>query len=157
MKKSPQYNVLILHLDLGIGGAEQLIVTMAKCIQDLGHKVEILTSHHNVNHCFEETKPNGVLGKSISVYGDWLPRNFMNKFTAFFAILRMLLLAFIAIFFRRNIDLVILDGISAPIPLLKFAGFRVLFYCHFPDLVKDVFSLAALIPYFTLHFLVIMH
>jgi alpha-1,3/alpha-1,6-mannosyltransferase len=51
--------IVILHLDLGIGGAEQLIVTIAKCIQELGHDIEIVTSHHDINHCFEETKPNG--------------------------------------------------------------------------------------------------
>jgi alpha-1,3/alpha-1,6-mannosyltransferase len=78
----------------------------------------------------------GVLGKSISVHGDWLPRNFMRKFTAFFAILRMIFLAIIVAFTRKNIDLVILDGVSAPIPLLKLFGLKVLFYCHFPDLVS---------------------
>lgn len=51
--------ILILHLDLGIGGAEQLIVNIATLLQELGHEVTILTSHHDVNHCFEETKPNG--------------------------------------------------------------------------------------------------
>lgn len=53
--------VVILHLDLGIGGAEQLIVNVATVVKELGHEVVLLTSHHDKNHCFEETKPNGML------------------------------------------------------------------------------------------------
>ena len=53
--------VTILHLDLGIGGAEQLIVNMATVMKELGHEVLLLTSHHDKNHCFEETKPNGII------------------------------------------------------------------------------------------------
>ncbi len=52
--------VTILHLDLGIGGAEQLIVNVATVMKELGHEVTLLTTHHDPNHCFEETKPNGV-------------------------------------------------------------------------------------------------
>jgi hypothetical protein len=51
--------VTILHLDLGIGGAEQLIVNVATVAKELGHDVLLLTSHHDPRHCFEETKPNG--------------------------------------------------------------------------------------------------
>jgi hypothetical protein len=51
--------VTIVHLDLGIGGAEQLIVNIATVLKELGHEVQLLTSHHDKNHCFEETKPDG--------------------------------------------------------------------------------------------------
>lgn len=51
--------VIFLHLDLGIGGAEQLVVNAATVTKDLNHNVAILTSHHEINHCFEETKPDG--------------------------------------------------------------------------------------------------
>jgi len=57
--------VTVLHLDLGIGGAEQLIVNVGTVMQELGHDVVMLTSHHDPNHCFEETKPNG---KTASCY-----------------------------------------------------------------------------------------
>lgn len=79
----------------------------------------------------------GYLGSSVKVYGDWLPRQLFGRFTAFFAILRMIYLALIAvIFYRASTDIVILDGVSAPIPILKLFGMKVLFYCHFPDLVS---------------------
>eukprot|EP01040_Poterioochromonas_malhamensis_P000027 gene27-29_t len=125
--------IIVLHLDLGIGGAEQLIVSVSKAVQELGHEVTLMTTHHDINHAFEETKPDGILGSRVFVYGDWLPRQIFNRFTALFAILRMIYLAFVVVLLQRNVDLVILDGISAPIPILKFFGFRVLFYCHFPD------------------------
>eukprot|EP01038_Epipyxis_sp_PR26KG_P005331 gene5331-7398_t len=124
--------VSILHLDLGIGGAEQLIVTLAIQLQSLGHDVKIATTHHDINHCFAETKEQGVLGKSVIVIGDWLPRNIFNKATALCAIIRMFYLSLI-IATTSKPDLIIIDGVSASIPVLKFAGLKVIFYCHFPD------------------------
>lgn len=56
----PRLNIAVLHLDLGIGGAEQLIVNVAKQLQVSGHNVHLFTTHHDVNHCFEETKPDGT-------------------------------------------------------------------------------------------------
>ena len=50
--------VTILHLDLGIGGAERLIVNIATSLLALNYDVSIYTSHHDISHCFEETKPN---------------------------------------------------------------------------------------------------
>eukprot|EP00981_Chlorochromonas_danica_P002349 scaffold453_cov187-Ochromonas_danica.AAC.19 len=155
--------VLMLHLDLGIGGAENLVVQVASSLQDLGCSVTILTSHHDINHCFEETKPNGnrviilifssssssssssqrfslkeedgKLGSAVHVYGDWLPRHFLGRFTAFFAILRMLLLAVVVVLWYSSYDVVFIDGVAAPIPLLTRFGQKVVYYCHFPDLL----------------------
>jgi len=31
--------------------------------------------------------------------------------------------------------IIFVDGVSAPIPLLRLFGFKVIFYCHFPDLL----------------------
>jgi alpha-1,3/alpha-1,6-mannosyltransferase len=53
--------VALIHLDLGIGGAERLVVNIAICLKRMGHEVRILTSHHDLNHCFEETKKGGKL------------------------------------------------------------------------------------------------
>lgn len=48
--------VLIVHPDLGIGGAERLIVDAAVALKERGNEVIIYTSHHDRNHCFPETK-----------------------------------------------------------------------------------------------------
>lgn len=47
-------NIVFFHPDLGIGGAERLIVDAAVGLQQLGHKVTIFTSHCDPRHCFEE-------------------------------------------------------------------------------------------------------
>ena len=48
--------VIIVHPDLGIGGAERLIVDAAVALKEKGNDVTIYTSHHDKNHCFPETK-----------------------------------------------------------------------------------------------------
>lgn len=47
-------HVLILHLHKG--GAERLVVDAALGLQNLGHSIDIYTSHHDPKHSFEETR-----------------------------------------------------------------------------------------------------
>lgn len=47
---------LVTRLISSPGGAERLVVDAALGLQNLGHKVDIYTSHHDPKHCFEETK-----------------------------------------------------------------------------------------------------
>lgn len=51
-----QKNIVFVHPDLGIGGAERLVIDAAVGLQSLGHKVTILTSHCDPKHCFEEAR-----------------------------------------------------------------------------------------------------
>lgn len=51
-----QRSIVFFHPDLGIGGAERLIVDAAVGLQQLGHKVTIFTSHRDTRHCFEEAR-----------------------------------------------------------------------------------------------------
>lgn len=53
--------VVFFHPDLGIGGAERLIVDAAVGLQNLGHKVTIFTSHCDPRHCFEEARDGKLL------------------------------------------------------------------------------------------------
>lgn len=62
--------VVFVHPDLGIGGAERLVVDAALSLQERGHSVRIYTQHHDPEHAFEETK--GAL--DVRVRGDFLPR-----------------------------------------------------------------------------------
>lgn len=48
--------IVFFHPDLGIGGAERLIIDVAVGLQELGHKVTIFTSHCDPNHCFDEAR-----------------------------------------------------------------------------------------------------
>ncbi|XP_037820830.1 alpha-1,3/1,6-mannosyltransferase ALG2 [Lucilia sericata] len=127
--------VLFLHPDLGIGGAERLVVDAALALKGCGHEVSFLTNHHDPNHCFEETR-DGTL--KVKVVGDWLPRKIFGRFYAFCAYFRMLYAAFFASFFlsrHEQLDVIFCDQISIGIPILKLAKCRpkILFYCHFPD------------------------
>jgi alpha-1,3/alpha-1,6-mannosyltransferase len=51
--------IAFVHPDLGIGGAERLIVDAAVGLQSKGHVVHMYTSHHDPSHCFPETR-NGI-------------------------------------------------------------------------------------------------
>ena len=53
--------IVFFHPDLGIGGAERLIVDAAVGLQERGHKVTLFTSHCDPSHCFEEARD----GKSV--------------------------------------------------------------------------------------------
>ena len=79
--------VVFLHPDLGIGGAERLIVDAALAFQSKGHCVHIVTSHHDPSHCFPETKDGTV---PVTVVGGWIPRSLFGRFLALCAYLRMI-------------------------------------------------------------------
>lgn len=132
--------VLFLHPDLGIGGAERLVVDAAIALKQKGHEVSFLTNHHDPSHCFQETVDGSF---DVCVIGDWIPRKIFGRFYAFCAYLRMLYAAFYATFclsYRQRIDVVFCDQISIGIPLLRFAKYRprIIFYCHFPDQLLSV-------------------
>jgi alpha-1,3/alpha-1,6-mannosyltransferase len=50
--------IVFFHPDLGIGGAERLIIDAAVGLQSKPHnyKVTIFTSHCDPAHCFEEAR-----------------------------------------------------------------------------------------------------
>lgn len=54
--KKRKKNIAFFHPDLGIGGAERLIIDAAVGLKNRGHKVVIFTSHCDRNHCFEEAR-----------------------------------------------------------------------------------------------------
>lgn len=54
--KQRRKTIVFLHPDLGIGGAERLVVDAAVGLQERGHKVVIFTSHCDPAHCFDEAR-----------------------------------------------------------------------------------------------------
>ncbi|KAI8825741.1 alpha-1,3/1,6-mannosyltransferase ALG2 [Fimicolochytrium jonesii] len=126
--------IAFIHPDLGIGGAERLVVDAAVGLQSHGHSVKVFTSHHDPSHCFQETRDSTL---DVSVIGDWLPRSILGKAYILFAILRNLLLSAslltAGLMGRENFDVLVVDQLSISVPLLRFSGAKILFYCHFPD------------------------
>ncbi|VDI40010.1 alpha-1,3/1,6-mannosyltransferase ALG2-like [Mytilus galloprovincialis] len=125
--------VLFLHPDLGIGGAERAVIDAALALKSQGHQVHFVTSHHDINHCFQETR-DGTL--SVTTVGDWLPRGIFGRCQALCAYLRMLYAALFVVFSSPiEYDVIFCDQISACIYILKLFNAKVLFYCHFPDML----------------------
>jgi len=126
--------VVFAHLDLGIGGAEQLVVNAALALLKKGHYVTIFTTHHSEGHCFAQTRGSGPLASRIIIAGDWLPRSILGKGVAFCSSVRMAYLALVMVMRWRVEECCFCDGVSTQIPILRLR-FPVLFYCHFPDLL----------------------
>ncbi|KAJ4460332.1 putative mannosyltransferase [Paratrimastix pyriformis] len=123
--------VAFLHPDLGLGGAERLVIDAAVGLQKLGNHVHMYTSHCDKKHCFSEAR-DGTL--SVTVLGDWIPRSFFRRFAALFAYVRMLYLALGVALFGPSFDVIVCDQISACIPILKLlTRAKIVFYCHYPD------------------------
>lgn len=153
-------DVTIIHPDLGIGGAERLIIDVALALQNRGHRVTIYTSHCDKSHCFEEAR-DGTL--DVRVRGDTIfPTNIFGRLHILMASLRQLHLT-TSLFSelesqgtaksestekkdpRTDEDkprdrIFIVDQLPACVPFLKHFSKplksqrqRILFYCHFPD------------------------
>ncbi|XP_031286808.1 alpha-1,3/1,6-mannosyltransferase ALG2 isoform X1 [Pistacia vera] len=132
-KSSKKLNIAIIHPDLGIGGAERLIVDAAVELVSHGHNVHVFTAHHDRTRCFEET-----LGGTfpVTVYGDFLPRHIFYRLHALCAYVRCIFVALCLLLNWSSFDVIIADQVSVVVPILKLKGStKVLFYCHFPDLL----------------------
>ncbi|KAI0046923.1 glycosyltransferase family 4 protein [Auriscalpium vulgare] len=124
--------IAFIHPDLGIGGAERLVVDAALGLQRLGHTVAIYTSHHDPSHCFDETR-DGTL--KVHAVVPPFPRSVNGKFHILLAHLRQLhLTQHLLRTSAPNYDVYFVDQLSTCVPFLRsFARKRVVFYCHFPD------------------------
>ena len=129
-------HVVFIHLDLGIGGAEQLVLQLATASQDIGYDVDIVTTRCDQDHCFSSvTLPTGRLSRDVYIYGRWIPPNIFGVATAFMSTVRMIYLTWQVTRYHKSADVVVVDVLPTSIPLLlswiPTAG--ILFYCHFPD------------------------
>ncbi|KAL7624296.1 Alpha-1,3-mannosyltransferase-like protein [Parahypoxylon ruwenzoriense] len=137
--KEASKTIVFLHPDLGIGGAERLVVDAAVGLQNRGHRVVIFTSHCDPKHCFDEAR-DGTL--DVRVRGNTVvPPSILSRFSIICSILRQLHLIF-QIYLTSELqglqpDAYFVDQLSAGLPLLQFLHpqGRIFFYCHFPDLL----------------------
>lgn len=132
-------NIIFFHPDLGIGGAERLVIDAAVGLQNRGHKVVIYTSHCDPKHCFEEVRAGSL---DVRVCGNSIfPASIFSKCSIICAILRQLHVIFLTYFTSEltNLkpDVFIVDQLSAGLPWLAYLhpDTKILFYCHFPDLL----------------------
>lgn len=126
-------NIAIIHPDLGIGGAERLIVDAAVELSSHGHNVHIFTAHHDRTRCFEETLAGTF---PVTVYGSFLPRHIFYRLHAVCAYLRCIFVAICLLLMWPSYDVILADQVSVVIPLLKLKkSTKIVFYCHFPDML----------------------
>lgn len=136
---SKRKSIVFFHPDLGIGGAERLVIDAAVGLKNLGHKVTIFTSHCGPTHCFDEAR-DGTL--DVRVRGNQLfPATILGRFKILFTILRQIHLL-VAINWSGELALLqpecfFVDQLAAGLPLMRWRwpDTRILFYCHFPDLL----------------------
>uniref|UniRef100_A0A0C9RUF8 Alpha-1,3/1,6-mannosyltransferase ALG2 n=1 Tax=Wollemia nobilis TaxID=56998 RepID=A0A0C9RUF8_9CONI len=131
-RSTRKLKIAICHPDLGIGGAERLIVDAAVELASRGHEVHVFTAHHDRGRCFEETV-DGLF--PVTVYGNFLPRHIFYRFHAICAYLRCIYVAICMVLRWPSFDVVLADQVSVVIPVLKLKSSKVIFYCHFPDLL----------------------
>lgn len=130
--------VAVVHPDLGLGGAERLILDAILELQAAGHEVQVYTAHHDPKRCFRETlapgaaparaiaqppahssSTDGTRAPWLHVHGGWLPRTVFGRLHALCAFVRCLLLALVLLCSRGRFQVVLLDQVSAPIALLR--------------------------------------
>jgi alpha-1,3/alpha-1,6-mannosyltransferase len=125
------YSVAFIHPDLGIGGAERLVVDAAVHLRRSGHRVVLFTASHDPNRCFEETKDASL---DVRVYGEFLPMQLGGHLRVPCAIARTGYVAGRVAAGKERFDLIFCDLVPHIIPILGlFTGAKILFYCHYPD------------------------
>lgn len=129
--------VAFIHPDLGIGGAERLVLDVAVALKNQNIDSVFITNHFDSTHAFEEFKNEQF---PVFVIGDWIPRSIFGKFQAVFAYIRMLFLAVCYVvfcYYKHKPDLFFVDQIPMANFILKIFGHKVIYYCHHPDLLAS--------------------
>lgn len=121
--------VAFLHPDLGIGGAERLIIDAAKAVMSSHPKTTVWTTYYDPNRCFSDTKE-----LHIQVAGKWIPRSFFGFGHIIFSLISFLWLT-ISCIIQSTADVFIVDQISAWVWIIRLfrPNAKIIFYCHFPD------------------------
>eukprot|EP00922_Rhytidocystis_sp_ex-Travisia-forbesii_P068387 GHVS01101851.1.p1 GENE.GHVS01101851.1~~GHVS01101851.1.p1 ORF type:complete len:453 (+),score=55.70 GHVS01101851.1:142-1500(+) len=122
-------SIAVVHLDLGMGGAEQLIAHAAVGLRRRGHNVQILTTFYD-----RERAPPACKEMDIVEVARWFPRTVMGRFTAICSVIRIFILALYMLYKGGcSYDVIMVDQVSALNPLFARMCQKLMFYCHFPD------------------------
>ena len=127
LKQQANMKIVFLHPDLGLGGAEQLIVQLAYGLQLQGHSVVVYTNYFDEKRCFKECEKLEI----HKVYD--LPKSVFGYGHVFCAWIKFILMS-IYVLMVEKCDVFVVDQVSIGNPLLQMKA-PVYFYCHFPDLL----------------------
>ena len=130
-----------LHPDLGIGGAERLVLDLARAANEKpnhsqssiitnqyisnsipnNQKTQIITNHWSPTHCFPETlHKNSPYHPKILF--SFIPRSIFNSFFALLAYTKMILASFFLGLFYSNSNVIVIDQVCHCVPFFKFAN-----------------------------------
>jgi alpha-1,3/alpha-1,6-mannosyltransferase len=128
--------IVFIHLDWGIGGAEQLMLQLAMASRaDDDTEIQLLTTRCDADHCFAALRDRPC--PFLHICGSWIPAHVYGHGQVVFSTIRLLYLACVVITSKTtfaNADLIVTDVLPTPLLLLRFwTKSALLFYCHFPD------------------------
>jgi alpha-1,3/alpha-1,6-mannosyltransferase len=124
-------NIAFVHPELGLGGAERLVLDAATELRARGHRVVLLTTRCNPARAFPEAVDGSL---DVRVHGRALPRQVGGRLRAPCAIARMAWLASVLGRLEERPDVVVCDLVAHVVPLLnRTAKAPVVVYCHHPD------------------------
>lgn len=132
---TPSLRIAFLHPELGLGGAERLVVDAAVELQARGHKVAIFTSTHDRKRSFPETL-DGTL--QVREHGAFIPSRVAGRLQAACTIARLSWTAAALAAGRDRYDVIVCDLVPYAIPLLRALKPgrnrpKIVYYCHYPD------------------------
>ena len=110
MKNKGNLRIAFLHPDLGLGGAEQLVINLALSCKNLGHYVKIFTPSFDPKRAFSQTT-DGTL--DVEVQGNIFPRRIFGKCQAICEYIRVLIAALYLILFGGHFDIVVCDHLDS--------------------------------------------
>ena len=152
---SPQsLRVAFVHPDLGIGGAERLVVDAAVALHARGHAVTLATTHWDASRSFDEVR-SGAAGGVRVLPVRWV--RVMRRVIPGQAAQAAVLCGLVALLLvPPDTEAVVVDLVAWPVVVLRWRHWwhklwrrcihwstrgtgedrflrRILFYCHFPD------------------------
>lgn len=124
--------IAFVHPDLGIGGAEQLVVNLCLAAKNYEYEPHIFTPYHHQS--FPETHDGTIIVHEHGSVNGLVPATIFGRFKGLLAYIRSILcVIWLIVHHRRTFDVVVADQVSVVLPLLRLFGIKTIFYCHYPD------------------------
>jgi alpha-1,3/alpha-1,6-mannosyltransferase len=123
--------IVFVHPDLGLGGAERLVLDAAMELRARGHRVVLLTAACDPARAFPEAVDGSL---DVRVHGRAIPHAIGGRLRAPCAIARMAWLGRALGRLEVRPDVVVCDLVAHVVPWLRRAAQAPLaLYCHHPD------------------------